>query len=164
MVIKYQMFTCSKPTDIITITDNHFISIIEMINQTNGTGSSNRQDVHNSNEQNNTAEIVKVIRNQFLFHYKTYDSIQFQYIRYNLINFLKDIRTRVSIFLREGKQTNDGLFVIPFDRVNVECECQIPGIIRYFQGPNNEIIRTEHFDVGGEYVIDESRTTLGKSM
>lgn len=165
MVIKYQLFACPKPSDIITVTDNHFISIIEMLKNNDNDGN-NGDEQQNKPETscNNIVEIVNVVRNQFLLHYQQYDLLRFQQIRYNLLNFLKDIRTRVSIFLREGLQTNDGMFVIPYQNVMVECECQIPGVVRYFHGSYNEIIRTEHFDVGGHYLVDDSRTKLGLNM
>lgn len=35
-------------------------------------------------------------------------------IRYSLLNYLQDIRIKVSVFLRLGQQSNDGTFVHPF--------------------------------------------------
>lgn len=164
MVIKYQLFACPKPSDIMTITDNHFISINEMLKNKQNHDVVDDEKDKLSSSSNNIVEIVNVVRNQFLFHYQDYDLLRFQQVRYSLLNVLKDIRTRVSIFLREGTQTNDGMFVIPYQDVHVECECQIPGVVRYFRGSYNEITRTEHFDVGGNYVINESRTQLGLNM
>lgn len=153
MVVKYQIFSCQKPTDLITITDNHFMSILEMLDQCN----------INETEED-AVQLVASVRNQFLFHYHTMDLITLQLVRYNILNFLKDVLTRVSIFLREQIQTNEGKFVIPVDRMKVECECQIPGVIRYFRGIENEIIQTNTFDVEGEYVVCDTRTELGLNM
>ncbi|KAF7495630.1 Protein OSCP1 [Sarcoptes scabiei] len=180
MVIKYQLISCPKPSDIITITDNHLISIIDLLNvnrlEPNGTverkemidllrsPSAEIRATSLTMTDNTTINIVNVVRNQFLFHFQHHDSIQFQLIRYGLLNFFKDIRTRVSIFLRDGTQNSDGIFLMAYDHVSIECECQIPGFIRYFQGSSNEIIRTDRFNVGCEYVINDRRTSLGLNI
>lgn len=38
---------------------------------------------------------------------------EMQTIRYSILNFLQDLKVRVSVFLRQGVQNNDGKFVIP---------------------------------------------------
>lgn len=187
MVVKYQLVGCSKPSDLLLITDNHLASLQEMVG---GAG------------YPETSELVGTVRSQFLFHYQNrFDLLQLHLIRAYLLNLLKDIHTRVSIFLREGVQGVDGRFIIPTDRVFVECECLIPGQIRYFstksaasaaaakvedggggggggngdQAPGNKsghgsaaaiatVERTEHFEVGAEFVVQDERTTLGLNM
>lgn len=158
MVVKYQIYSCQKPTDLLTITDNHFTSILDLIeNHECSTDERFKLD-------EDPTELVSSVRNQFLYHYHTIDLILLQVIRYNILNFLKDIHTRVSIFLREGIQVADGKFVIPVEKVVVECECQIPGVIRYFGGEENQITTTESFEVQGDFIVDDNRTTLGLNM
>ncbi len=207
MVVKYQLVSCSKPSDLLLITDNHLASLQEMVGGGGGSGEAESGFPE-------TAELVGTVRSQFLFHYQNrYDLLQLQLIRYYLLNLLKDIHTRVSIFLREGVQSADGRFTIPTDKVVVECECLIPGQIRYFstspaavasaaaaaaatvatkavegeggtgvEGTGNGSVsssghaagsgpalaatveRTEHFEVGAQFVVNEQRTTLGLNM
>lgn len=147
MVVKYQLTACAKSGDLILLTDNHLSSL--------------QQLMATSHEE--TAELVSTVRNQFLYHYQNrYDLFQLQLMRYSLLNLLKDIHTRVSIFLREGIQNADGRFFIATNRVVVECECQIPGVIRYFNEKGIE--KTENFETGAEYVVNDQRTTLGLNM
>lgn len=37
---------------------------------------------------------------------------ELQRIRYDILNFLQDVKTKVSIFLRQGQQNIDGTFAI----------------------------------------------------
>ena len=151
MVVKYQLYSCSKPSDLITITDNHLVSLIEMIG-------------HGEDEQE-TIELVETVRNQFLYHYTNrFDLVTLQLMRYSLLNLFKDVHTRVSIFLREGIQLANGQFRIEVNTIQVECECQVPGVIRYFQPPDNQLARVEHFPINCEYVVNDTRTMLGLNM
>ena len=117
-----------------------------------------------STENEEAIELIATVRNQFLYHFNNrFDLVQLQLIRNSLLNFLKDIHTRVSIFLREGIQSSDGRFFIPTNRVTLECECQIPGVIRHFK-EGNVIDSTENFDTGTEYLVEDARTSLGLNM
>lgn len=151
MVVKYQLYSCSKPSDLITITDNHLVSLIEMIG-------------HGEDEQE-TIELVETVRNQFLYHYTNrFDLVTLQLMRYSLLNLFKDVHTRVSIFLREGIQLANGQFRIEVNTIQVECECQVPGVIRYFQPPDNQLARVDNFPINCEYVVNDTRTMLGLNM
>lgn len=146
MVFKFQIQKCTKPADIIGMTLNHFDCI--------------RKLVQSGQEH---ADQMDAVNNLFIATYGELDVFSLHLIRYTIMNMFKDIRTRVSIFLREGLQTDDGKFIIPTDRIQVGCECQIPGIIRYFDTDRN-IECTTKFPVQGVYYVDESETKLGMNM
>lgn len=154
MVFKYQVFACPKPSDLLAISDNHLGSIEKMIE---------------GNDK--ICETVHKVRDRFKEYYQPVDEIGLGQVRYSILNFLKDIHTRVSIFLREGVQATDGRFVINAENIRVECECQVPGVVRYFQaeeqstsGGGADLVRVEHFEAGGQYYIDDMPTTLGHNM
>lgn len=152
MVFKYQVFACPKPSDLLAISDNHLGSVEQMVT---------------SNEK--IRKTVHQIRDRFKAFYQPVDEISLSQVRYSILNFLRDIHTRVSIFLREGVQAIDGRFVINVENIRVECECQVPGVVRYFDleaqtTSEAELIRVENFDAGGHYYIDDIPTTLGFNM
>ena len=172
MVVKYQLQECAKVSDLITITDNHLLSVPGIIQQiaTEASNSDSEEGKNNLKDSSLLAvQMVHKVREQFLRHYANnlnnqFDGIQLQLMRYSLLNFFRNIHTRVSIFLREGIQNAEGRFVIPTDQIKVECECQIPGVIRYF-GPDNTLQCTETYDTGTKYlVLQNVKTMLGLNM
>ncbi len=144
MVTKYQMVSCNTPVDLIDITMNHLNSICEMA------------------KVEQTLKFVNDSKEKFLNHYANYNWAQLQHIRYTILAFLQDIKTRVSIFLRDGTQENDGQFVIKPIGV-VSCDCQVPGLIKYFN-ENDEVCSIDNFPSGGKYTVCNDKTSLGLNM
>ena len=144
MVTKYQMVSCNTPFDLINITLNHLDSMCEMARM----------------EQ--TLKMIQNSKEMFTNIYSNMNWYRLQHIRYTILTFLQDIKTRVSIFLRDGTQENDGKFVIKPIGV-VSCECQIPGLIKYFDR-NDEVIHVDRFDSLGQYTVSNGKTNLGLNM
>ena len=136
------------PSDLLIITDNHLVSIMETIS---------------ANEE--LLQQIQNIRAEFLHNYNTNYNLQtLQMVRYTLLNFFKDIHTRISIFLRDGSQTSDGRFITKNSKIVVNCECQIPGVIRYFKGDSDDALKIENFDTESEFFVDSTPTILGMNM
>ncbi len=109
-----------------------------------------------------TIQFIQNSKEKFVNHYISFNLAQLQHIRYTLLAFLQDIKTRVSIFLRDGTQENDGKFVIKPVGV-VTCECQIPGLIKYFN-EKDEVRDIVTFASGGQYSVSNEKTILGLNM
>ncbi|CAG2161210.1 unnamed protein product [Oppiella nova] len=144
MVTKYQIVFCNTPLDLIHITLNHLESMSRMA----------RLD--------NTLKLIESSKEKFINYYLDMNWTKLQHIRHTILTFLQDIQTRVSIFLRDGTQENDGKFVIKPEGV-VSCDCQMPGVIKYFN-QNNEVIEVDNFDPLGQYVVSTDKTFLGLNI
>ena len=143
MVTKYQIVACNTPIDLIQITLNHLNSMTQMA------------------RLEKSLQLIEATKERFLETYSKMKLAHLQHIRYTILTFLQDVKTRVSIFLRDGTQENDGKFVIKPEGV-VSCECQIPGTIKYFEG--NEVTQTESFPSMATYVVSTEKTSLGFNM
>lgn len=145
MVFKYQLVSCNSPLDLLQITINHFDSVM------------------NIRQNDQVKQLVQTAKLTFINHYKNYINCwQMQMIRYDILTFVQDIKTKVSIFFRDGIQENNGIFVIKPEGV-VSCQCQVPGEIRYFND-EKEISLIEKFISGCNYVFSDEKTTLGMNM
>ena len=145
MVFKYQLVLCNSPLDLLEITINHFDSVMKIC----------------QNDQ--VKQLVQTAKFTFINHYKNHINCwQMQMIRYDILTFVQDIKTKVSIFFRDGIQENNGSFVIKPEGV-VSCQCQVPGEIRYFND-EKEISLIEKFTSGCNYVFSDEKTTLGMNM
>ncbi|KAA0189974.1 hypothetical protein HAZT_HAZT011761 [Hyalella azteca] len=100
-------------------------------------------------------------------------------IRRLLLEFVQDLNTRVSIFLREGIQTAEGRFVLPVagpvppSKIPHTCSqseiphtcspnTEMPGLIRYFDSAG-ELTSTSYFPHGGDFQPPESPGSLDPS-
>ncbi|CAG2100900.1 unnamed protein product [Medioppia subpectinata] len=144
MVTKHQIVFCNTPLDLIHVTLNHLDSMGKMA----------RLD--------NTLKLIEASKQKFINYYLDMNWAKLQHIRHTILTFLQDIQTRVSIFLRDGTQENDGKFVIKPEGV-VSCDCQIPGVIKYFNA-NNEVTEVDSFDPLGQYTVSIDKTTLGLNI
>ena len=145
MVFKYQLVSCNSPLDLLEITINHFDSVM------------------NIRQNDQVKQLVQTAKFTFINHYKNHINCwQMQMIRYDILTFVQDIKTKVSIFFRDGIQENNGNFVIKSQGV-VSCQCQVPGEIRYFND-EKEISFVEKFISGCNYVFSDEKTTLGMNM
>ena len=144
MVTKYQIVSCNTPIDLIHITLNHLESMCQM------------------SRLESTIKLIEESKEKFLSIYFNMNLAELQHIRYTILTFFQDIKTRVSIFLRDGTQENDGSFVIkPIG--SVSCDCQVPGLIKYFD-QNDEVIQVDTFNSLGQYIVSTNKTNLGLNM
>nr|XP_018917783.1 PREDICTED: protein OSCP1 [Bemisia tabaci] len=131
MVFKYQLVQCSKPQDLLLITLNHLDSIRYLLT---------------------TPFCHKQLDVTYFMLIKTYSQVtsgDLQNIRFHLLSFFQDIRIRVSLFLRQGLQNNDGGFIISTN-YTLPYEYEVPGSIRLY---NSEgcICDLLNFSPGGKY-------------
>lgn len=102
-------------------------------------------------------------------------------IRSELMNYFAGQRIKISLMLREGRQMEDGRFVLFNPNVPIELpyNCCVPGTVRYV-GKLGEVIRVENFPVEEKYNnaddcnnetapffrdrVMSRGTTLGKNM
>ncbi|VDK28004.1 unnamed protein product [Gongylonema pulchrum] len=67
------------------------------------------------------------------------------------VDFFQDARVKVSLLLRENKQTDEGRFILfPDPRYDLPFNGNAPGCTRYFE--NGEAVRSETFPTGDEAI------------
>ncbi|XP_014279076.1 protein OSCP1 [Halyomorpha halys] len=135
MVFKWQIFSSSHPRELILITLNHLDSMRSLVS---------------------CSLILKQLDKAYFMFIKTYGQMtcgELQRVRYSLLNFLQDVRVRVSLLLRQRLQNTDGSFVIPLN-LQLFHGCETPGQIRVFskEGIPIDLIT---FNPGGKYVVAE---------
>lgn len=95
MAVKWQVLNARNPHDLVQITLNHLDAIMDYA----------RSAVVKKN--------VELAYELLIQSYCSLSTVQMQAIRYSILNFLRDTRVRVSIFLQEKKQYMDGTFAFP---------------------------------------------------
>ncbi|XP_039275383.1 protein OSCP1 [Nilaparvata lugens] len=154
MAFKQQMVFATEPRDIILVTLNHLDNIRYLIT---------------------APSIHKQLDSAYFLVIKTYGQMSFgelQRVRYNILNFLQDTRVRVSIFLRQNIQNNDGTFRIP-PSCTIPYGNEVPGSIRVF-GSDGCILDLLSFNPNANYTVANEKgstelrgtrhTTLGNNM
>ncbi|KAL8619017.1 hypothetical protein ACOMHN_020715 [Nucella lapillus] len=114
MAFKYQVSLCLRPKDILLITLNHM-------------------DAMRTYVQGHSA-VRQQVEGVYRLLFETYSSLpdgEFQLIRQTLLCFFQDMHIRVSIFLKEKVQNNNGRFVLPTSG-ELPFGTQPPGTIRQF--------------------------------
>ncbi|XP_065343038.1 protein OSCP1 [Cloeon dipterum] len=112
-VVKYQIYTISRPQDLLLVTMNHLEALA-------------------GKEPTNL--ITKLIANyhtKFIQTYATMQSGELQLLRNFILNYLQDDTVRVSVLLRDKSQNPDGRFFIPTSGP-VATGCEVPIIIRTY--------------------------------
>ncbi|XP_063243141.1 protein OSCP1 isoform X2 [Bacillus rossius redtenbacheri] len=143
MVFKYQIFMARQPRDIILITLNHLDAIRSFISNPSLLAQADMA----------YEILIKVYGDMALGELQT--------IRYHLLNFLQDVGTRVSVFLRQGSQNQNGSFVIPVGGP-VPPGCEVPGFIRHY-GSDRSVVEVAHFPAGGDYTAAPAPGSLDKT-
>ena len=129
MGFKYQMMSVSHPDDLISITLNH-IETNRVVTNLNYTA---RSVIDNALIQ--IQEVMKKITTS-----------QFHTVRLLIMKFFQDRRTKVSLFLAEGIQTEAGLFLLkeggpmPNDEL-----IEMPGVVHYHDKEDPNKTHTEAF-------------------
>ena len=93
MAVKYQLTMSHDPRDLVFVTLNHLDAIMDYAT---------------------TPGVKKNVELAYELLIQSYCPLsldEMRAIRYSMLNFLKDIKIRVSIFLQEKKQNLDGSFV-----------------------------------------------------
>ncbi|XP_076066677.1 organic solute carrier partner 1 [Oratosquilla oratoria] len=154
MALKYQMVKCPRPEDLLLITLNHLDAIRNFVT------------THNVITQ------VEAVYSLFLKVYRHMSAGALYDIRIALLGFLQDTAIRVSVFLKDGSQTPQGIFVL---RSNgpVPSGVDVPGNVHVFD-ENGEVHQTFHFVPGEQYssseqpgsleIFGDRCTALGRNM
>ncbi|KAJ8314695.1 hypothetical protein KUTeg_006845 [Tegillarca granosa] len=131
MAFKYQVSLSLRPKDIILITLNHMDSIKQFV-----------EGVPNIRQQ------VDYVYRLIIETYGSMTAGEFHLIRQTLLNFFQDMHIRVSIFLKDKVQNNNGRFVLPTSGP-VPWGSEVPGLIRLFDGKEKA---RKQFPSGGSYL------------
>jgi len=155
MAIKYQLTMVKRPAEILLVTLNHFDAVYEFVKD-NATCRGLMEDFYKRFQQT----------------YGNMSAAELQMLRQTQLNFFQDMHIRVSIFLKDKVQNQDGGFV--FEKGgSVPHDTEIPGTIRVF-GADGTPSRMETFSPGEIYQLSEPagsiersgarRTNLGTNM
>ncbi|XP_066962093.1 protein OSCP1 [Macrobrachium rosenbergii] len=140
MGLKHQVLMCPQPLDLLLVTLNHldalrfYASSPPVLAQ------------------------VEATLNLFIKVYCNMSVGELADIRRSLLDFVQDLHIRVSVFLKERKQTPNGTFVIDHGGSAVPQGGEVPGCIRVFDG-NGEVQNILRFIPGDSY--SPSRTPYG---
>ncbi|BES88108.1 Hypothetical protein NTJ_00914 [Nesidiocoris tenuis] len=154
MVFKWQVFTVSHPRELILVTLNHMDSTRAMVTD---------QTIH------------KQLDSAYFMFIKTYGQMscgELQRVRYSLLNFMQDVRIRVSLLLRQRLQNADGSFTIP-TQFQLFYGSEPPGKIRTYSRDGIPV-DISSFYPGGRYTVSTQpcstelrgvrNTTLGSNI
>ncbi|KAM6974608.1 protein OSCP1a isoform 1-T1 [Tautogolabrus adspersus] len=132
MAVKYQVFLCPRPRDLLLISYNHIDTIRELVKET-PVAMNQVEEAHR--------KIVEV--------YSSLSEGEFQLLRQTLLIFLQDSHVRVSLFMKNKVQNPNGRFVLSTSGP-VPHGVDIPGLIRTFDSKGKEVKQSE-FPTGGSY-------------
>lgn len=114
MAFKYQVSLCLRPKDILLITLNHMDAMRKYVE--------------------GATAVKQQVDNVYRMLIETYVSLpagEFQLIRQTLLSFFQDMHIRVSIFLKDKVQNNNGRFLLPTSG-QLPWGTEPPGMIRLF--------------------------------
>ncbi|XP_049891211.1 protein OSCP1a isoform X2 [Epinephelus moara] len=132
MALKYQVFLCPRPKDLLLITYNHIDTVREFVKDT---------PVLVNQVDETHRKIIEV--------YSSLPEGEFQLLRQTLLIFFQDLHVRVSLFLKNQAQNPNGRFVLSTSGP-VPHGVDVPGLIRTFDSKGREVRRRE-FPTGGSY-------------
>lgn len=132
MAFKYQVSLALRPKDILLITLNHMDAIRNYVESSTSVRSQ-----------------VDVVYKMLIDVYAALSNGEFQLIRQTLLSFFQDMHIRVSIFLKDKVQNNNGRFILT-PGGSLPFGTEQPGVIRSFDGAGKS--RNIGFQAGGSYV------------
>ncbi|XP_062510780.1 protein OSCP1-like [Corticium candelabrum] len=121
MAVKFQVFLCPSPSDILLITLNHIDALREL-----------------SQQDSVVLQNIDSVYHLLMQHYSKLATSEWQFIRLTLMRFFQDMHTKVSIFLKGKAQNENGWFVVKMNGP-VPNGTDIPGRIRYFNEDGIEV-------------------------
>jgi len=141
MAVKYQLTMTKRPADILLVTLNHFDTVFDFVKD-NATCRGLMEDFYK----------------RFSQTYSNLNLGELQTLRQAQLNFFQDMHIRVSIFLKEKVQNQDGGFV--FEKGGaVPHETEIPGTIRVFSTDGTPS-QMETFSPGEIYQLSEPKGSI----
>jgi len=141
MALKYQVSLSGHPIDVLMSTLNH-MDLMREFAQGSDAILQQVEDVYN---------LIKDT-------YSTLTPGEFHMIRQTLLNFFQDMHIRVSIFLKDGKQTPNGRFVLPKGG-QVPWGTDPPGTVRFFNAEGQQK-STVPFEIPESYQLSDKLGTF----
>ncbi|XP_055013560.1 protein OSCP1-like [Boleophthalmus pectinirostris] len=132
MGLKYQVWLCPRPKDLLLISYNHLDSTKKLVQDT----PTILNQVHEAHRR-----VIEA--------YTSLSPGELQLLRHTLLNFFEDFHIRVSFFLKTQIQNPNGRFVLGTSGP-VPQGVQVPGLIRVLDCRGRELRRWE-FPTGGDY-------------
>ncbi|GFS17505.1 protein OSCP1 [Elysia marginata] len=133
MAFKYQVSLALRPKDILLITLNHMDTMRSYVEDSSGVRSQ-----------------VEHVYRMLSETYASLSQGEFQLIRQTLLNFFQDMHIRVSIFLKDKVQNNNGRFVLK-PGGSLPYGTEAPGLIRSFDASGKS--RNIAFAPGANYTV-----------
>lgn len=127
MSVKFQIMLCPCASDIIKVTYNHVNSMRKLVR---------------------SSTVLDLLDKAFIAFNKQYEKLndtEWLLIRDTILFFFQDVHIRVSIFLRENLQTQQGQFIMKTNGI-VPSGFQAPGEIRTYK--RGRLNQTRTFDAG----------------
>eukprot|EP00118_Oscarella_pearsei_P007549 m.37418 g.37418 ORF g.37418 m.37418 type:complete len:385 (+) comp32376_c0_seq4:45-1199(+) len=120
MAFKYQVYMCPRPSDLLLVTLNHLDSLGRFA----------------AGNKSLTDRLVSTY-DLLMKNYSKLSASEWQFIRQTMLKFFQDIHTKVSVFLKDKTQTQNGWFVLnPVGPVPYGSE--VPGSIRCYDNSGFE--------------------------
>ncbi|CAF0941919.1 unnamed protein product [Adineta steineri] len=139
MSVKFQMMLCPCASDIIKVTYNHVSSMRKLVR---------------------SPAVLDLLDKAFIAFNKQYERLndtEWLLIRDTILFFFQDVHIRVSIFLRENLQTQQGQFIMTTNG-NVPTGFQPPGEIRTYK--RGRLNSTHTFDAGERHEPSDNNRTF----
>mmetsp|Transcript_87815 Transcript_87815/g.235005 ORF Transcript_87815/g.235005 Transcript_87815/m.235005 type:complete len:366 (-) Transcript_87815:134-1231(-) len=114
MGFKYQLVTCTSPTEIINVTVNHLQCLRNIVK-----------------EADSLTALLDQCQATVVRTYGQMSSTECAVVRQTLLSFFQDRKVKVSLFLQEGIQNPDGHIVVPASG-HLPVEHALPGAISYY--------------------------------
>jgi len=118
MGFKYQMISCTRPSEMIDVTLNHLEALRRLVGDA---------------AQPGVAELLDVCVQQMHAAYDNMSLADLSAMRHSLCAFFQDRKVKVSLFLHDRTQNQDGSIVVPHSG-ELAPDALVPGTIVYFQG------------------------------
>ncbi|XP_059477177.1 protein OSCP1 isoform X2 [Neocloeon triangulifer] len=153
-VVKYQIYSISRPQDLLLVTMNHLEALA------------------GKEPTNLITRLIANYHTKFIQTYATMQNGELQLLRNFILNYLQDDTVRVSVLLKDRSQNPDGRFFIPTSGP-VASGCEVPVIIRSFSDDGNleteKVIKSPYqFDAclesGSLGLFKSHVTTLGLNI
>jgi hypothetical protein len=140
MGFKYQVLSCNSPQQLLHITLTHLESLKKIV------------------KSEKVEELVQVAIDKAIETYATLSNGQWMLLKQSLMRFLQGKKTKVSLFLQQGLQMNDGTLILNISG-KLPYGTESPGVIRYYEGKG--LINTKYFQYdNGEQQFEEAEGVL----
>eukprot|EP00735_Rhodelphis_limneticus_P014985 TRINITY_DN9110_c0_g1::TRINITY_DN9110_c0_g1_i1::g.18209::m.18209 TRINITY_DN9110_c0_g1::TRINITY_DN9110_c0_g1_i1::g.18209 ORF type:complete len:375 (+),score=55.15,sp/Q29S00/OSCP1_BOVIN/39.18/9e-77,Oscp1/PF10188.4/1.2e-60,Ribosomal_60s/PF00428.14/0.14,Ribosomal_60s/PF00428.14/1.5e+04 TRINITY_DN9110_c0_g1_i1:132-1256(+) len=148
MGFKYQLVSCIHPEELIQATQNHLISVIQLVDDLKIKAS------------------VQSTLNQLDSFFGDLPVGELVLLRQTLSRFVQDRRVKVSLFLQDGIQNVDGSIILP-KKAHLPPNAEMPGTVRYYDSRGQKTTEEKiSLEISKDvYPVNvQPRTTLGNNL